>query len=84
MFGTRRLEGSTLGRAERPASCLGLKIRHGDTLEKGYSKSWLIFSEEGAWAKSTLLWQQFVLTAGVEPKPAEVHGKSVTCCCASN
>lgn len=44
-FGTSHLEGSILGRAERPASCLGLKIRHGDTLEEHYSKSWLTFSE---------------------------------------
>lgn len=83
-FGTSHLEGSILGSAERPASCLGLKIRHGHTLEEHYSKSWLTFSEEGAWAKSTLIWQQFVLTADVEPKLAEVHGKSVTGCSASN
>lgn len=84
LFGTSHLEGSILGRAERPASCLGLRTRRGDTLEEDYGKSWLTFSKEGAWAKSTLIWQQFVLTAGVEPKPADVHGKSVTGCSASN
>lgn len=84
LFGTSHLEGSILGHAERPASCLGLKIRHGDTLEERYSKSWLTFSEEGAWAKSSLIWQQFVLTAGVEPKPTDVHGKSATGCSVSN
>lgn len=83
-FGTSHLEGSSLGRAERPASCVGLEIRHGDTLEERYGKSWLPFSEEGARAKSTLIWQQFVLTAGVEPRSADAHGKSGTGCGASN
>lgn len=57
-----------------------MKIRRGDILEERYSKSWVTFSEE----KTLQTWQQFVLAAGVEPKPVDVHGKSITSYSASN